>query len=890
MEIDSDKDRTPLLRRLPQKPWQLLLVGLFGLGVLGAVGLALLTLILTPTLPSIDNMTEGRLKVPMRVYTADKVLIGEFGEERRIPIKIDSTPPLLVQAILAAEDDGFYEHHGVDFLGIARAVWINFRSGGHRQGASTITMQVARNFFLSPEKTYTRKLREVLLSFKLERDLSKEDILELYLNKIFLGNRAYGFAAAARIYYGRNLPELTLPELAMLAGLPKAPSANNPLRNKERALERRNYILGRMFRLGFIDEALYRDAALAPLSARKHKLEYDVEAPYISEMVRQYMLEKYENQTYAGGFHVYTTIDSRLQRAANAAVRDGILAYDRRHGYRGPAGHVKKITAETDNDGLDKILDDYRSVAHLVPAVVKLVEQRSVFAYTKDGVTAEIGWPGLRWARRYINTNAMGPNPESAADILKPGDVIYVEPVSEGFWRLAQIPDIASALVSLRPNDGAMLALTGGFDFYASKFNRIIQAERQPGSNIKPFIYSAALDQGFTAATTVSGAPIAIEDATLEDVWRPENYSGKFFGPTRLRKALTLSLNLVSVRLLRAIGPGQAVEYLGRFGFDTGRLPRNLSLALGSASVTPLTLARAFGVFANGGFLVEPYFITRIEDGEHNILEQANPRIVCRECPESRLTEAEKAQLAAENGQSAGTADKPTPADATANKPTPSAATPDQEQAQTTAARVMEPRFAPRTVKYENTFIMTSILQSVIKEGTGRRALTLERHDLAGKTGTTNEYKDAWFSGFNRDVVTTSWIGFDQPASMGRGEAGASAALPIWIDYMKVALEGRPETPYAQPDTIVTRLINKETGEPTTDADPEAMEEYFVAETLDQQAPVTDDGTATPVPGMNETPESTGTDPTQKADGEKTEPAPPKLAPGQLPEGLEKIF
>ena len=794
--------------RPPPRHWHIALIVAIALLAGGVILLTALTLILTPTLPPLDTLGEDRLKVPMRVYTADGVLIGEFGEERRIPVKTADVPALLIEAILATEDDSFYRHHGVDFMGIARAAWINFRSGTHSQGASTITMQVARNFFLSPEKTYTRKLKEILLSFKLEHELGKEQILELYVNKIFLGHRAYGFAAAARIYYGKNLAELTLPEMAMLAGLPKAPSSNNPVSNPKTALERRNYALGRMHKLGYIDEAVYREAIDAPLVARKHALEYDVEAPYIAEMVRQHMIETYDEQTYAGGFHVYTTIQSRYQQAANAALRTGLLEYDQRHGYRGPAGHVK-IKADIDRADLDEILKDYRSVGNLLPGIVLLVEEQSATVYTQDGYVAEIGWEGLSWARKYINENTIGRPPKRAAQILKLGDIVYLQSLAEGAWRLAQVPEAAAAIVSLRPNDGAILALSGGFDFFESKFNRVTQAERQAGSNVKPFIYSAALEKGFTAASTVSGAPIAIEDEALEGVWRPENYSGRFYGPTRLRKALVLSLNLVSVRLLRAIGASYAAEYLGRFGFDPEALPRNLSLALGSASVTPLTMASAFTVFSNGGFRIEPYFITRIEDGNHNILEQANPMLVCQECPGSETVVDLKA-----NEADAGTGTE-------APENSAAGATAVVATEETTPAPGT-PRFAPRVITPENAFVIRSIMQDIIKAGTGRRALVLKREDLAGKTGTTNDYRDAWFSGFNSAIVTTAWVGFDQPASLGRGEAGARAALPIWIDYMRVALEGTDETPLVVPDGMVKRFINSETGEVVDEPEPPA--------------------------------------------------------------------
>jgi penicillin-binding protein 1A len=805
-----------LKKHLPTSVWQQMVFGAFGLLAIGVVAMALVALALTPTLPDLDDLSEKSLKVPMRVYSVEGELLAEFGEEKRIPVRIDEVPEQLVQAILAAEDHSFFYHHGVDYVGIARAAWQNLRSRAHSQGASTITMQVARNFLLSPEKTYTRKLKEVLLAFKIERELSKQEILELYVNKIFLGHRAYGFAAAAQIYYGKPLDELTVSEMAMLAGLPKAPSRDNPLTNPQNATERRNYVLKHMRALGYIDQAAYDEAVNTPLTASKHAMRFAVEAPHVAEMVRQYMIERYAEKTYGSGYHVYTTISANQQRAASEALRRGLLEYDRRHGWRGAAGHIT-LRGEPDRGRLDDALKDYREVGGLLPGVVIKVEEKSATVYTQEGATVEVGWGGLAWARRYIDENSLGAAPAKAADVLRTGHIVYLERLTSetaqeeagGEWRLAQIPDVAGAVVALRPGDGAILALAGGFDFYHSSFNRAVQAERQPGSSLKPFIYTAALEKGFTPATTVSGAPIVIEDATLEDVWRPEDYSKQFFGPTRLRKALALSLNLVSVRLLRAIGPGYAVEYLERFGFDTDKLPRNLSLALGTASATPLTMVRAFTVFANGGHRIEPYFITRVEDGEHKILEQASPRVVCVDC--------------ADNKNPANEADS---------------------------------HRAPAVLTPEISFLMNSMLRDVIREGTGRGALALGRKDLAGKTGTTNEYRDAWFSGFNSEVAATAWVGFDQPAPLGRGETGGRAALPIWINFMRVALDGVPEKPLAIPEGIVTRRVNTETGKPTHDDDPDSIEEFFLKDAGDAPAVAADGPEKSPAPPQDNAPEN----------------------------------
>lgn len=835
MTDDTGSFLTRLARRLPHKPWQLLLFGLFSIMATAVLAAALVALLLLPTLPDVDDLAERRLKVPMRVYSADGELLAEFGEERRIPVKIEDVPELLIKAILAAEDHAFLYHRGVDFYGLARAAWHNLRTGGSpRQGGSTITMQVARNYFLSPEKTYTRKLKEVLLAFKIERELTKKEILELYVNKIFLGQRAYGFAAAAQVYYGKRLDQLTLPEMAMLAGLPKAPSRDNPIANPDNAMQRRDYVLRHMRGLGFIDEETFREAQAAPLTASRHPLRYEVDAAYVAEMARQHMFATYDQKTYAGGFHVYTTIDSRLQRAANRALRKGLLAYERRHGWRGPVGHLT-LRGEPDPGRLDDALKDYRVVGGLVPSVVLALEERAARLYTQDGQIAVVEWPGLAWARAYVDENTLGPAPKKAADVLRLGDIVYLEYVetpeseegmAEPGWRLAQLPQIAGALVAVRPSDGAILALVGGFDFFQSSFNRVTQAQRQPGSSLKPFIYAAALDKGFTAASTVSGAPIVVEDATLEDEWRPEDYSRRFYGPTRLREALAKSLNLVSVRLLRAIGPSYAVDYLTRFGFNSDQLPRNLSLALGTGTATPLDMARAFAVFASGGYLITPYFITRVEDAEGAVLERTTPLVACAECETAAMPAETDRPAAFASGKNGGVGNEATAL-----------------------------RLAPRALSPELAFIMTDMMRDVIREGTGRGALVLKRNDLAGKTGTTNEYRDAWFTGFNRDIVVTAWVGFDQPAPLGRGETGARAALPMWVDFMRTALRDLPEKPLTPPTGVVRLVVNRETGKPSRPEDPDAMEEYFIAG-QEPGADIPGEGEAVPTPVPEPVPEN----------------------------------
>jgi penicillin-binding protein 1A len=791
-----------LRRHLPKSPWALLTF--LGLGGVAAAVLvaALVALVLTPTLPSIDDLHDTKLKVPLRVYSFEGDLLAEYGEEKRIPVKAHELPPLLVQAILAAEDDGFYSHAGVDFTGILRAAINNLRAGRKAEGASTITMQVARNYFLTPERTYTRKLKEVLLAFKLERELSKNEILELYVNKIFLGNRAYGFAAAGQIYFGHTLNQLTLAEMATLAGLPKAPSRNNPLSNPESSLDRRNYILRRMLKLGYIDAVSYSEAIQAPLGASRHAVRYIADAPYIGEMVRQVMVDRFTEASYAEGYHVYTTIRSRLQKAAQESLQKGLLEYDRRHGWRGAAGH-HRITDSVSTARLDDILKDYPVVGPLAPAVVLAVEEKRATLYTQDGTRATLEWEGMEWARRYIDEDTQGAAPKRAGDVVRMGDVVYFEVLPENALRLAQVPRVEGALVALNPNDGAITALAGGFDFYNSKFNRAVQAERQPGSGLKPFVYSAAFEKGFNGATLVSGAPIVVEDVSLEDEWRPEDYSREFFGPTRLRKALTLSLNLVSVRLLRAIGPKHAIDHLERFGFERDKLPRNLSLALGTASAKPVDMARAFAVFANGGYRVEPYFITRIEDSQHRVIEQTGPVLLCHDPADT---------VAVKNREAVGSPPCPPPATAP-EKPDP--ANP-------------APRLVRRVLSAENAFIVNSILRDVVTGGTATGAMALGRKDLAGKTGTTNDHRDAWFNGFQRDHVAIAWVGFDQPTPLGRGEVGGRAALPVWIDYMRVALEDVPEKLLPVPPGVTPQLVNLDTGEPTTKEDPKAITEYFI--------------------------------------------------------------
>ncbi len=728
---------------------------------------------LEPELPSVEHLRDVRLQVPLRIFSRDHRLIAEFGEKRRVPLSYGEIPDQMIMAFLAAEDDRFFQHPGVDYKGILRAALKLVQSGRRRQGGSTITMQVARNFFLTPEKTYIRKLKEIFLAFRIEGELEKQDIFELYLNKIYLGHRAYGVGAAAQVYYGKQVGELSLPEIAMIAGLPKAPSSMNPLANPERATIRRNYILGRMEKLGFIQSNEYSAAIDTPITASLHVPKPEIEASYFAEMVRADLVERFGADAYTQGYQVYTTLDSRLQQAANEALQKALIAYDRRHGFRGITQHLDLTEATTEQEW-DQFLRDQKTVGSLRPGLVTQLAERSATVYLGRGRQIEIEWDGLKWARAYVNENRRGPALKEAGEVLAAGDLIRIQNRGtelEPVWHLAQIPAVEGALVSVDPNSGALIAVVGGFDFYNSKFNRAIQAKRQPGSGFKAIIYSAALDEGYTAASLINDAPVVFDDPGLESAWRPENYSGKFFGPTRLRVALTKSRNLVSIRLLRAIGVDRALEQAKKFGFDTSELPRNLSLALGSGAVTPLQMAMGYSVLANGGYRVESNFITHIEDGQHNTVFKAEPLRVCDDC----MVE-ERAGL------------------------------PDTE------LEGPPQHAAPRVISPETHYLMNSMMQDVIKYGTGRKARVLGRNDLAGKTGTTNEQRDAWFNGFHPDLVAIVWVGFDSFAPLGRGEVGGKAALPAWIDYMRVALKDVPEHPLQMPPGMITVRIDPRTG------------------------------------------------------------------------------
>ncbi len=828
----------------------------FSVLTLALAALIALYLYLEPKLPSIEGLSDIQLQVPLRIYSAEGGMIAEYGEKRRSPKAIDEIPLLLRQAFLAAEDDRFYAHPGVDYQGILRAAMVLLTTGERGQGGSTITMQLARNFYLSSEKTFARKLNEIFLALKIEQQLSKDQILELYLNKIYLGNRAYGVAAAAQVYYGKPMESLSLAQLAMIAGLPKAPSRYNPVINPSRALIRRDYVLGRMLDLGYITESDIRFARVQPATAGYHESVADVSAPYVAEMVRAEISRQFGEEAYSRGLNVITTINGRLQRAANASVRHALMAYDIRHGYRGVEKQVDISDSllddfESPQVRWDAAIEDMEVVAELYPALVVQVEEQAARVYLKGGRLINLDWDGLQWAQPYIDRNTQGPAPEQASDILQVGDVVRVYQ-QDGLWRLGQVPEVQGALSSVRSNDGAIQALVGGFDYYHSKFNRAVQARRQAGSSFKPFVYSAALEKGYTAATLINDAPVVFHDPVLEGTWRPENYSGKFYGPTRLRDALVKSRNLVSIRILRDIGVRYAKDFAERFGFDSSQLPHDLSLALGTGEFSPLQLSAGFAAFSNGGYRVTPFFIQRIEDIRGNVLYEADPDVACVSCEleVQRERQAARQAIAQKQAEDALLQDALAEAESAAKasagpvlqaEPQKAELPENAEQGNETAAgsSVMAeegslayrlPRQAERALDERIVYIMNSILQDVINHGTGRRARALGRNDLHGKTGTTNDQEDAWFNGFNYKLVTTVWVGFDQQESLGNYETGSKAALPMWVEFMREALKGMPETEVQRPDGLVNVRINADTGELANDGDQNVVFELFRSE------------------------------------------------------------
>jgi len=706
--------------------------------LLPVILLSLAAMLAYPTLPSLEVLTDYRPKIPLRIYTAEGKLLGEFGEERRALIKISDVPEVMKQAILAAEDDRFYEHGGIDYTGVIRAAFSNFSSGSAKQGASTITMQVARNFFLTKEKTWSRKFNEVLLTFKIEHSLTKDDILQLYINQIYLGQRAYGFASAAQVYFGKPLAQVTIAEAAMLAGLPKAPSTYNPVVNPKRAKLRQLYVLRRMHELNYINDEQYDFAQLQPIVTVRGNQEFGIKADYLAEMVRQAVYEKYQDDTYTQGFKVYTTIRQKDQFAAYESVRTGVLDYDRRQGYRGPEGYVDLHGDINNTELLDETLQDIDDSDDLIPAVVLTASPQLVQAYCKGGEIAEVSGDALLFVQSALNKRV------ALNQRINVGSIIRLRKYDKGIWQISQLPQVEAAFVSGDPRSGAIYSLVGGFDFDHNQF-----AWRQPGSSFKPFVYSAALERGLTPATVINDAPLIFDaEQTGNEPWEPKNYDGKFEGPMRMRQGLIKSKNLVSIRILQSISPEYAHDYITRFGFDPSRYPAYLTMALGAGSVTPLQMFTGYSVFANGGFLVTPYFIDRIEDARGTVLSKNIPEV-------------------AGNG-------------------------------------------AKQVIDVRNAFTMVSMLQDVVKHGTGIRAMQLGRQDLAGKTGTTNDSIDAWFCGFHPTVVGISWMGYDQPRSLGDRETGGGAALPVWMGYMEKVLKGVPEAVYTMPDKMVAVHINDE--------------------------------------------------------------------------------
>lgn len=785
--------------------WLRRLLFLFtGLFSLFAIAMVLLILNVERGLPDISVLKDFQLQVPLRIYSDDGLLMAEYGEKKRVPVPYAQIPNQLIQAVLATEDQRYFEHGGVDLLGLMRASVVLITTGTKAQGGSTITMQVARNFFLNNKKTYTRKLREILLAVKIDKEFSKQKILDLYLNTIFYGNRAYGVEAAAEVYYGKHLNELTLAQTAMIAGIPKAPSSLNPLANTAAALDRRNHVLSRMLEHGYISQQQYEQALAEPETAYLHGSLIECAAPYVGEMIRNGVVSQFGDDAYTSGMRIVTTIQCKLQQQAELSLQKELLSYDKRHGYRGPRLHLKY-----DNPGHSEWLIALRkqpTYSPLTPAVVFNVGNDYAEVFTKDKRIIRLDWPALSWARRGDNDGGVGPSPKSASDVVAVGDLVDIVPSEDNnSYRLAQVPAVQGAFIALSPQNGAVRALVGGFNYLQSSFNRVSQAALQPGSSFKPFIYTAALDKGFTLASVINDAPFVIYDPSLPDgMWRPQNDERKFFGPTRLRVALTHSRNLVSIRLLNAIGINYATQYLAHFGFNPKDMPHSLSLALGTGNVSPLQMARGYAIIANGGFDVKPYLINRIVDLNNKPIYVAQPLSVCASCVEAR--EQQLSLLASQNALS------DTPVAAPALLPLMSNGNP----------------VATRAISPQTDFLITSALKDVIQIGTGAAAKVLGRDDIAGKTGTTQNFRDGWFDGFNPHMVAVVWIGFDVPRSL--NEYGAKVALPVWIDFMRVALESDVVSPTPPPGSIVSVRIDRNTGLPSSG--PNTVFEYFKAGTV----------------------------------------------------------
>lgn len=784
----------------------LLLLGLLGLGGFLVVA-SCIYLYLSPKLPSVEELKKVEMQIPLKVYSKDLQIIAEFGEKKRTPVSFNQIPPAMVDAFLAAEDDSFFEHGGIVVSALARAAYELVTTGSIQSGGSTITMQVARNFFLSKRQEFTRKFNEILLAFRIEEELTKQEILSLYANKIYMGNRAYGVGAAAQVYYGKTLDQLTLAEMAMIAGLPKAPSKYNPIAKPERALQRRDWILGRMLSLKKITPSQYQSAISELDTATYHGSISKIDAAYAAEMVRQEVIDRFGLQAYTKGYTAVTTLDSRLQSEAARSLQAGIIAYDRRHGYRG----VEQSQLAEDN--WEQTLIKTPSYGGLEPAIVISAADDHLMLMLKYGEVQPLNWAdGLDGLRLYKSASARSAPISSALEIFAVGDLIRViRNQNNNRLTLAQLPVAQGAMVALSPEEGGIRALVGGFDFRQSRFNRVTQATRQPGSSFKPFIYTVALNNGFTPASIVNDAPVVFDDSKLEDIWRPENDGGKFYGPTRIREALYRSRNLVSIRLLRRMGVDRTLEGLQAFGFDTGQMPSDLSLALGSHAMTPLEIARGYATFANGGFLIKPYLVDKVIDRDGNIIFQATPEVACDNC---NPTKSAKSQQSANFSVQEIDSQLQELLEKLAEESVPKSEKDNFQiiQQALASAPVIAPTAAPRAINAQIAFLIDSMLKDVIARGTGRKAKSLKRNDLGGKTGTTNGPRDAWFSGYSSHLVATAWVGFDDNSTLGRNEYGGSAALPIWIDFMGAALADKPQISTPQPSGIVSVKIDSKTG------------------------------------------------------------------------------
>ena len=847
-----------------------LLLFVFLSGLLGCAALVGIYFYIKPDLPSVTVLKDVRLQTPMQIYTNDGKLISQYGVKRRIPVKLDEVPEQLIHAILATEDSRFYEHHGIDPIGIARAAVSLLLTGEKKQGASTLTMQLARGFFLTREKTYIRKVKEIFIAWHMEQVLTKEEILELYLNKVELGHRSFGFGAAAQVYYGKPLTELTLAQIATIAGLPKAPSVLNPISGPERSVERRRVVLLRMLDENYITQQEFEEAASMPVTAKKHGAEIEVDAPYLADIIYNERVEIYgKEEAETGGYQVYATATSDMQLAAQKAVVRNLHDYDERHGYKGPLGYLfnapevnegddplptlnlsfdisdKQTPSDWTEDGFLRVLREVPYIKPLVPAVVTGMSEQSITVFDVNGNTRTIEWAGLDWARRYITDFRQSNEPEVAADITQPGAVIYIRE-QEGQWRISQLPEVSGAFIALNPKNGAVEAVVGGYSFYQSQFNRATQAKRQVGSNIKPFVYSAAIDSGYTLASIINDAPINQWNAATGVAWRPQNSPAEYDGPIRMRKALGKSKNVVSVRLLRGVGLRNTVDYLTRFGFDADDIPLDETVSLGSSSHTPLEVVRGMAVIANGGYLVNPHFISKVLDENGTELWKANPVWACEACtkgvaPDNTLDENEEADIEAL-------------LEAQLNQDVTLAEGPQEDKP-----------IAPQVITPQNAFLVAEMMRTAVRAngnwnkktywlGTGWRARNiLQRTDIAGKTGTTNDSRDTWFSGFHKDIVATAWVGFDNMGrQLGRAtrnqnlvnrnpekfnwignaligtEDGAKAAGPAWIRFMQYALADKPHSPMPVPEKIVRIRIDRTSGKLTRRTDHTTLFEYFL--------------------------------------------------------------